>query len=131
MSEDGKRHYIRRELRSVVCPTCGKTFETYEREQKYCSPECFRRIVKRKEYGEICFLDEEWLQGMNNRIGRNIRNLRTAAGWSGKQVYHITGISQDTLYHWENGERSPDMGKLLWLCKKTGWKLSDILSRGT
>ena len=31
-----------RPLRTVVCPVCGKTFETVVRKQKYCSAACFR-----------------------------------------------------------------------------------------
>ena len=125
-----KRPYIRRELREVICPTCGKTFETYNRCGKYCSLHCYETRMK-EAFSSVCEPDEIWLQAIKKRIGRNIKQLRLADGLSGNYLYHLTGITKTTIYGWEKGEFSPPLDKLLWLCKKTGWKLSDILSRGT
>ena len=72
-------------------------------------------------------MPEEWRDAVRRRIGRNIRKKRMASGKTHNQLYAETGISRLTLMYWESGERCPRMDDLLWLCKKTGWKLSELL----
>jgi predicted DNA-binding transcriptional regulator AlpA len=45
-------------------------------------------------------------------------------------MYAQTGIQRETIYHWEHADRTPKITQLLWLCKCTGWKLSEIIGGG-
>lgn len=72
-------------------------------------------------------MPDEWGSAIRRRIGRNIRKKRVESGWTYNHMYAETGIQRQTIFYWENGERSPRVDMLLWMCKKTGWKLSEIL----
>jgi transcriptional regulator with XRE-family HTH domain len=69
----------------------------------------------------------EWSEAVLRRVGKNIRKKRTAAGWTINRMYAETGIARVTIMRWESGKRSPKLDDLLWVCKCTGWRLSEIL----
>lgn len=119
-----------RPLRKLVCPVCGKTFETLVRKQKYCSQDCFRlktSSVAMKPEGPC---PPEWQEGFNRRIGRNLRRMREESGLTRRHVQMKTGIIWQTLEGWEDGKNSIPLYKAVWMCKKLGWKLSDLLKSG-
>ena len=48
-----------RKLFPHVCPVCKKTFETYQKKQTYCSPECYqktRQTKPKKTYNCFCVM---------------------------------------------------------------------------
>lgn len=72
-------------------------------------------------------MPDEWRDAVRQKIGRNIRKKRVSANLNFNELYAETGIQRVTLMRWESGERSPRLDDLLWLCKCTGWRLSEIL----
>lgn len=75
-------------------------------------------------------MPENWSRGVVRTIGTGIRVLRKKRNWTLWQLQCATGISWHTLDNWETGQTAPRTDKLLWLCKTTGWKLTDILTGG-
>lgn len=70
---------------------------------------------------------DEWSETVLRHIGKNLRRKRQDAGWTINRMYAETGIARITIMRWESGKRSPKLDDLLWVCKCTGWKLSEIL----
>ena len=70
---------------------------------------------------------EQYSEKIRRRISRNLRAIRAESGWTLYQVANISGLSWHTIQKWEAGYNSPNVDKLLVLCKTTGWKLGDIL----
>ena len=75
-------------------------------------------------------MPDEWSAKVLTRIGGNIRKKRIERGWSFNQMEAETGIARQTIFYWETAQRSPKIEVLLWLCKVTGWKLSEIIGGG-
>lgn len=72
----------------------------------------------------------EWKDTVLKRIGDNIHKKRLEAGWTLNEMYARTGIQRITIFYWETAQRSPKIEMLLWLCKTTGWKFSEIVGTG-
>ena len=70
-------------------------------------------------------------QSLEETIGKNLRKKRVAAGWSINKLYTITGVDRQTIFHYEVGDRSPRIGKIMRICKATGWGLDDLMGGGT
>ena len=127
---DEPRGWKPRPLRTVICPHCGKEFQTRDRNRKFCSNDCFRldqqncRII----WEDPC--PQEWTDKVNRMIGRNLRRLRENAGYSRRYVQAKTGIIWHTIEEWEEGNHSVPLVKAIWICKKMGWRLSDLLKGG-
>lgn len=73
---------------------------------------------------------DKWEKSLEERLGRNLRKKRVQAGWSLYQMSQITGVGRQTLLHYEWANRSPSIGKIMRICKTTGWKLSDLMGGG-
>ena len=76
-------------------------------------------------------MPDDWCESVSKRIGKNIRKKRLEAGWSINRMYAETGIDRITIQRWETATRPLNMVKVLWLCKCTGWKLSELMGGGT
>ena len=70
---------------------------------------------------------DEWSATILQHVGRNIRKMRKDAGWTINRMYAETGIARITIERWESGKRAPKLDDILWVCKRTGWKLSEII----
>ena len=64
---------------------------------------------------------------VRHRVGKNIRRMRRANNWTMTKLSQLTGFSDHVISRWEGGLTVPNTVSLLWLCKRTGWKVSDIL----
>lgn len=62
------------------------------------------------------------------RIAANIKHHRIAGGWSVEQCAEEMGVSAATWYHWENGQRSPDIERLDDLAACLGVNSADLVS---
>lgn len=69
----------------------------------------------------------EFDEAVRKKVARNIRKMRTGMGWSIQYLADLIGLSWRTIYYWEHGRMSPSLSNLLWMCKQTGWKVSEIL----
>lgn len=49
---------------------------------------------------------------IRQRVGANIKRLRTAGGWSVVQCAEYIHVAESTWRSWENGHRAPDLDKL-------------------
>ena len=65
-------------------------------------------------------------QSLEERIGKNLRKKRVSAGWSINKLHTITGVDRQTIFHYEVCDRSPKIGKIMRICKATGWELDDL-----
>ena len=74
-------------------------------------------------------MPEKWKEEVLTRIGANIHKKRLQAGWTLNEMHARTGIQRQTIFYWEIGDRSPKIEALLWLCKTTGWKFSEIVGK--
>ena len=73
---------------------------------------------------------KEFSESVRKRIGRNIRSMREEEGLTPYQLTQITGLSWHTIQKWELGLNAPTVDRLLWFCRTTGWKLSEIIGGG-
>lgn len=73
---------------------------------------------------------EAFDEAVRKKVGRNIKKLRTGYGWTIQYLSDLIGLSWHTVYKWEHARISPSVPHMLWLCKCTGWKLSEILGDG-
>lgn len=73
---------------------------------------------------------EQYSEKVMKRISRNLKRLREKRGWTQYRVAEMTGLAWHTIQKWEFGYNCPKVDKLLWLCRCTGWKLSDVLGGG-
>jgi 5-methylcytosine-specific restriction endonuclease McrA len=64
--------------KTLECELCGETFERYERErnQRYCSKECYRKASKERFKGEN---NPAWRGGYDGYYGPNWQEQRQAA----------------------------------------------------
>lgn len=129
-NKDRARGWEPRPLRTVVCPHCGKTFETRDRYRKFCSYDCFRlnKDISKITWEGPC--PQEWTDRVNRMIGDNLRRMREKQGCSMRYVQAKTGIIWRTIAEWEEGNHSVPLVKAIWLCKKMNWRLSDLLKGG-
>ena len=74
-------------------------------------------------------MTKEWREDVLTRIGQNVHRKRIEAGWTFNAMYARTGILPQTLFYWETAQRSPKIEVLLWLCKTTGWRFSEIVGK--
>lgn len=44
-----KYRAMKEKFRKIICPTCGKEFFTYHKNQKYCSYECFGISIRKRQ----------------------------------------------------------------------------------
>ena len=65
---------------------------------------------------------------IRKRIAANIKRYRTAGGWSAEECAQWIEVSAATWYHWENGNRSPDIDKLDDLAECLGVTVADLVS---
>ena len=72
-------------------------------------------------------MPDDWQMGMRKRIGRNLKRLRLERDWTLNYMQSQVGVDRATLWSWEQATRSPQLCNILWICKCTGWKLSDII----
>lgn len=63
---------------------------------------------------------------MKRSFSETLKQLRTDAGYTQKQVYEMIGVPQSTFSSWEVGKSEPSADILLKLCKIYG--VNDILS---
>lgn len=70
---------------------------------------------------------DDWSEAVLRHVGRNIRKMRQDAGWTINRMYAETGIARITIERWESGQRAPKLDDILWVCKRTGWRLSEII----
>lgn len=70
---------------------------------------------------------DEYELRMKRRIGQNIKRIRTSHGWTQYRLASTCGLAWHTIQKWEQGVSEPSVVKLMKLCRRTGWKLSDIL----
>lgn len=70
---------------------------------------------------------DEWSETVLRHVGKNLRRLRQDAWWTINRMYAETGIARITIERWESGKRSPKLDDILWVCKRTGWKLAEII----
>ena len=75
-------------------------------------------------------MPEEWRDGLNQRIGQNLRRKRIESNLTFNGIYARTGIDRYTIYKYESGKRTMRLDNLIWICKKMGWRLSDIIGGG-
>ena len=70
---------------------------------------------------------DEFDDAVRKTVGRNLRKLRTGQKMTLQQVADLAEVAWHTVYKWEYGRMTPSLGRLLWLCKRSGWRLADIL----
>ena len=70
-----------------------------------------------------------WEYKLMKRVGRNKRRLRKERGWDPENVAEKCGFGYSTIYSWEAGRTVPTLGKVVWLSKTTGWRLSELLGK--
>lgn len=62
-------------------------------------------------------------------IGEKIQYMRKKAGLNQEQLAEAVGVSRQAVSKWETGEATPEVGKLLLLCRAFGvtadWLISD------
>ena len=71
----------------------------------------------------------EYRQRVSARVGNNIKRLQARDGLTLYEIEQRTGIGHTTLYNWCTERTVPAIDKLLWMCGKCGWKLSDLLAK--
>ena len=69
----------------------------------------------------------EWIESVRHRIAYNLREMRMRHNMTLSALHQRTGLSWKVLENWELEKTSPSVERLMWLCKCTGWKLSEIL----
>ena len=70
---------------------------------------------------------KDWSAEVRKRLGKNLRHLRKAKGWTIYDVATRSDIAWHTIHNWECGKNSPSVDALIWLCRKIGWRLGDVL----
>lgn len=78
----------------------------------------------------VAELDEETVAGFytgKSNLGQNIRNLRIKRGLSVLQLAEMLNVSAQTVYRWENGDRSPDIVKFVLLADLLGAEMHELL----
>ena len=72
-------------------------------------------------------IGKDWSAEVRKRLGKNLRHLRKLKQWTIYDVAKRSDISWHTIHNWETGKNSPNVDALIWLCRKIGWRLGDVL----
>lgn len=59
--------------------------------------------------------------------GNEIERRRVAAGITQVEMAHLIVCSPSTLCRWEQGQRAPNIGNLMTICRVLGCSVSDLL----
>ena len=62
-------------------------------------------------------------------MNKMFRECRKAAGMRPESAASALGVSVSTLYHWETGQTSPRVAKLLSMADVYGCSTDDLLGR--
>ena len=71
---------------------------------------------------------EEHYSG-GNVIGRRIELIREQRGISRQDLAGLMGVSRQTVYRWEQGERIPDIPTFVKLARLLGMDMYEILKQ--
>ena len=133
---------LARKLISLT-PTINIIFVTgykeyaFEAHQVYCSgflmkPVSEKNLKKAFENLRKPFIDlsEEFFaqhyQG-SNLIGKKLEMYREQRGLSRQEAADLVGVTRQTIFRWEHGERLPDILTFLRIARIIGIELSDML----
>lgn len=72
-------------------------------------------------------MGREWSAEVRRRLGKNLKHLRKLRDWTIYDVSSRSEISWHTIHNWECGKNAPNVDMLIWLCRKVGWRLGDVL----
>lgn len=72
-------------------------------------------------------IGREWSAEVRRRLGKNLKHLRKLRDWTIYDVSSRSQISWHTIHNWECGKNAPNVDMLIWLCRKVGWRLGDVL----
>lgn len=64
----------------------------------------------------------------NDIIGKSIESFRIHRGLSRNEVADLMGVTRQTVFRWEHGERLPDILTFTRLMRILGMEMSDILN---
>jgi transcriptional regulator with XRE-family HTH domain len=64
---------------------------------------------------------------MTKQIGERLRLARTRTRMTKRAACEAIGISESTLYQWEQGSYMPPLDKAAMLCKAYGVTVSDVV----
>lgn len=59
--------------------------------------------------------------------GEKIRMLRALRGFTQEELANRSGVNQMSVYHWENGKRTPERRCLRDVAKALGIKEEDLM----
>ena len=60
-------------------------------------------------------------------LGEKIRQLRTDRNLSQEQVADLFGVSQQSVQKWENGDTTPELGKVIKIARYFGVSLDSLI----
>ena len=131
-----RRLIARHPVINIIFITGYKEF-AYEALELYCSafllkPVSRSQLKKAFENLRKPFLDipEEYYAehySGGDVIGRRISRLREQRGISRQELAELMGVSRQTIYRWEHGERLPDVLTFVRLTRLLGVDISDVL----
>ena len=109
----------------------------YEAHELYCSafllkPTSRAQLKKAFENLRKPFIDmsqdyyAEHYRG-GDVIGRRISALRKQRGLSRQEIADLMGVSRQTIFRWEHGERIPDVLTFIRLTRLLGVEIGDVL----
>ena len=121
---------------NIIFVTGYKEF-ALEAHELYCSAFLLKPVGKRKlkqafENLRKPFVDlpddflAEHYQG-SALIGKHIESLRKQRNISGQELADLMGVTRQTIYRWENGERFPDILTFLKLSRLLGSDIDELL----
>lgn len=64
----------------------------------------------------------------NDIIGKSIESFRNQRGLSRNEVADLMGVTRQTVFRWEHGERLPDILTFIRLMRILGMEMKDILT---
>ena len=102
----------------------------------YCSAFLLKPVDKRKlkkafENLRKPFIDlpenfsSEYYQG-HSAIGKHLESLRKQRNISIQELADLMGVTRQTIYRWESGERSPDVVTLFRLLRLLGGSIEEL-----
>ena len=105
----------------------------------YCSAFLLKPIDRRKlkkafENLRKPFIDlpddfsSEYYQG-NSAIGKHLEFLRKQRNISTQELAGLMGVTRQTIYRWESGERSPDVVTLIRLVRLLGGNIEELFKK--
>lgn len=121
---------------NIIFVTGYKEF-ALEAHDLYCSafllkPVGQRKLKKAFENLRKPFFDipdsfpSDYYQG-NSVIGKRLKSLREQRKISVQEVADLMGVSRQTVYRWENGDRFPDVFVFIRLARVLGSDIKEIL----